>query len=144
MNIERIKGYSLFDTDVKKDRVKELLKYIESYVPDETIQYIVPNMGKAADDKISISGFFVFLETIIFEFRDFLAKDDFDSAKWDKVTNIRINTNGSSLENKMITVQFKHGTSGNQFSSIFSVFGEEPCALANEVLKKLHKNLISF
>lgn len=144
-DIKDIPGYSLFKTSVEKDRLASLLVFIKEFIPEEEIKYIVPNMAKDPSGKKMITGFFVFLNTVLFEFRNFLNALDFDYARYDFIKNIRFdmkNFGNDNLpkEDSMLTLKIFHSQEAG-FSSIITVFDSEACNYVYKFLKILREFL---
>ena len=134
-----------FKTDAERRRVYLLLNLAKKFVSVEKFSLILPNMVKNPEGKISITGFFLFSDTIIIEFRDYLTSIDFDYAKYDYITNIRINMKsftdeGLPKEDSMLEINFSH-TSRTGFHTEITVFGKNECNYLIEKVKNLYKYL---
>lgn len=144
-DIENIPGFSLFKTKVEQERLVYLLKFVQELIPEEKIKHFLPNMVKDPEGKITINGFCVLLDTIIVEFRNFLNAVDFDFAKYEIITNIRLEIKDFGADNlptetSMATLKIYH-TAISNFTSSVTVFGKEPCNYIYEVTKNLRKLL---
>ena len=146
-DLNKIEGYSFFDTPTEKERIRNLLQLVEELTSEE-IKFIVPNMTKDAEGKVENIGFFAFLESTVYEFRNFLNRIDFDYTKWDVIHNIRLEANKYKFDEisgeiPSLTLDFYHGTSSHDFHTAFTVFGQEKCDYVYGVAKKLNNFLIS-
>ena len=135
----------LFKTEAEQKRVRLLLNLAKKFVKVEEFSIILPNMVKDPEGKISITGFFLLSDTIILEFRDYLTSIDFDYAKYDYITNIRINMksftdDGLPKEDSNLEIKFSH-TSITGFHTEITVFGENECNYVIEKVKNLNKYL---
>jgi len=144
-DIENVEGFSLFKTEVEKIRIKQLLELVGKLIPEDKIRWLVPNMVKNPEGKISISGFFIFFETIIIEFRDFLDSVNFDWAKYDTIYNVRIDLTKvekdlSLTDDSMFKLKIRHTIHGGLESNI-TVFGKESCKYLVTISKELNKFL---
>ena len=146
-NLSDLKGFSFFETVTEKERIQDLSQLAEELTPSEKIQFVIPNMVKDAEGKIKNAGFFLFFETIIYEFRNFLNTIDFDFAKWDEVSNIRMGASNYKFDKRSgeipsVAVKFFHGSSSHDFCTEFTVFGEPECNYVFDVIKQVSKNLV--
>ncbi len=141
IEIEEIKGYELFETPTEKERIKTILPIVQDILPDAKIKWLVPNMQKNADGKITTSGFFVFCEEkIIFEFRNFLTAINFDYARYDVIRNIRFLVDSPSSPTAT-QLHFYH-TSRDDLSSLITVFS--PNQTIHEFVFFIMKELTKF
>ncbi|MDP8264319.1 MAG: hypothetical protein P9M12_02415 [Candidatus Aceula lacicola] len=131
-NLNEIGGFSFFKTKTEKERVKSLFKFAERFMLNEKVKFIVPNMTKNVEGKIENIGFFVFFDSIILEFRNFLTAIDFDYTKWNNLYNIRLKTDKYACdqiqgEAPSITLTFLHGAASTDFRTSLTVFGSDEC-----------------
>jgi hypothetical protein len=141
-DIEEIAGYDLFETPTEKTRIKHLLASVGYNFPNSKIKWLVPNMQKDAEGKITTTGFFVFLEDTIFEFRNFLTSVNFDYAKYDSIGNIRFIEDDLQSPTSLTWLYFRH-TSLPDLATTIKVFGAKGNKLLHNIMKELSKFITS-
>lgn len=144
--LEEIPGYQFLETDGEKERLRLLISMINEIMPEENVEFLIPNMVKDPEGKTSITGFFVFTEKNVFEFREFLTKINFDFAKWDKVLNIRFEANYfkfDALQDKhpKISLTFYHMPEMQSFHTDIVVFGKAICEYVYGIVNKLYERM---
>ena len=144
-DIKTIPGFNLFKTEIEQKRAEELVDLMiqQSGIP-EKIKWLVPNMAKNPEGKVLITGFFIFFDTIICEFKDFLSSVSYDYAKYVLIKDIRMNLKeyGTTLltKDKMLTVTLHH-TIELGYSTIISVFGASETDFVLSIIKSLYRHI---
>ena len=138
---EEIKGHELFESQTEKTRIKDILIIVADIFPIEKIKWLVPNMQKDSVGKLIKKGLFVFLDDIVFEFRNYLTSVNFDYAKYDLIRNIRFEVDNPQSPT-FAWLQFYH-TSKTDFLTTITVFGKRECLFLYEIMKELSKFITS-
>jgi hypothetical protein len=143
--IDKLQGLKFFETEVEKDRVKLLIEFAEKLTSEDFIG-LLPNMAKTLSSSSNIVSFFLFSNSVIFEFRNFLREVNFDYAKYDLINNIRVeiknvSSTGEFIAESSMRLEFFHLPENNDFRSELVVFGKEACVYVLEFAEKLGSKL---